>query len=268
MRKTLKHIFFVVVFLMTVLPSCIKEEHELIPRKKLAMIYAEMLITDQWINDNPDIRILTDTSLIYEPILEKYGYTSEDYRHSVNYYLDDPERFSRIFRTASELLDDRYYELKTQKEAIDAEKEKIRRREKYSVDFKLEDHFPYMADEPYVRYYDSLAVEYDTLAKALMIRSIEVKDTIYDRLLMIIRKDTLVHADSLHVSDTLAVSDTHKIKKEVPVKELITSDEVGNGIKMIRKPKDIRNLNQVHTNDFGDKVKGKDLSINELKEIK
>ena len=108
-------------------------ENNLIPRNKLAMIYAEMLMTDQWITDNPDIRSLADTSLIYEPILEKYGYNSEDYRYSVNVYLDDPERFSRIFRTTSEILDERHSELKKQKNILDAERRMAERRELYAV---------------------------------------------------------------------------------------------------------------------------------------
>lgn len=252
MKTTLKHISIIAVLAVTVLSSCSQEEHELIPRKKLAMIYAEMLVTDQWIADNPDVRSLTDTSLIYEPILEKYGFTSEDYRHSVNYYLDDPERFSRIFRTTSEILDERYHKLKKQKELQDAESEKIRRMERYAVDFRMEDHFPYMSDEPYVKYYDSLAVEYDTLANALMIHSVEVKDTIYDRLEMIILSDTLSVADSLQVADTLALQDTSDFKPLKLIKETDLPEKVGK-INMNRRPKEIKDMDQMPAKQFGNR---------------
>ena len=76
--------------------SCGGDKEKVIPRSKLAEIYAEMFITDQWLGANPSLRRSADTSLVYAPILEKYGYTSADYRKSVDMYMDDPERFSRI----------------------------------------------------------------------------------------------------------------------------------------------------------------------------
>ena len=263
MKKSLKHIAAFAVLIMAVFSSCAKEEHELIPRKKLAVIYAEMLMTDQWINDNPDIHDLTDTSLIYEPILMKYGFTSEDYRYSVDVYLDDPERFSRILRSTSEYLDERYYQLKKQKEIMDAETEKEKRRKRYQVDFQIKDHFPYMADEPYVKYYDSLAVEYDTLAKALMIRSVEVKDTIYDRLVMTIRTDTLSVTDSLPVSDTLSLSDSLRIKDVVLINETDIPAQASKVKKIMKRPADLKNINQKP----GRKLEYKNVE-NEFKELK
>lgn len=262
MKTTLKHIPIIAVLAVTVLSSCGKEEHELIPRKKLAMIYAEMLVTDQWIADNPDVRSLTDTSLIYEPILEKYGFTSEDYRHSVNYYLDDPERFSRIFRTTSEILDERYHKLKKLKEQQDAESEKVRRMERYAVDFKVEDYFPYMSEEPYVKYYDSLAVVYDTLTKSMTIKSVEIKDTIYDRLEMIILTDTLSVADSVHVSDTLAVQDTSDFKPLQLIEDTTLPEKIDK-INMVRKSKEIRDIDQMPAKQFGNRK-----IENKLKETK
>ena len=83
------------------LVSCSGDDGKVIPRSKLAEIYAEMFVTDQWLMDTPGVRRLADTSLVYEPILRKYGYTSEDYRVSVDRYMDDPEllkRKSRDFR--------------------------------------------------------------------------------------------------------------------------------------------------------------------------
>ena len=263
MKKSLKHIAALAVLIMAVLSSCAKEEYELIPRKKLAVIYAEMLMTDQWINDNPDIHDLTDTSLIYEPILMKYGFTSEDYRYSVDVYLDDPERFSRILRSTSEYLDERYYQLKKQKEMMDAETEKEKRRKRYQVDFQIKAHFPYMADEPYVKYYDSLAVEYDTLAKALMIRSVEVKDTIYDRLVMTIRTDTLSVTDSLPVSDTLSLDDSLRIKDVVLINETDIPAQASKVKKIMKRPADLKNLNQKP----GRKLQHKNVE-NEFKELK
>ena len=57
---------------------------KVIPKDEMAEIYAEMLLMDQWIAAHPQARRTADTSFVYEPIFEKYGYTSDDYRSSVD----------------------------------------------------------------------------------------------------------------------------------------------------------------------------------------
>ena len=108
MKRKLLHIVLLAILICGIICSCNKEETKVIPRGKLAKIYAEMLMTDQWIVMTPGVRMVADTSLIYEPILDKYGYDSDDYRKSVETYMDDPERFARILRTTGELLQDYY----------------------------------------------------------------------------------------------------------------------------------------------------------------
>ena len=56
------------LFLALVALSCSKGPR-VIPRGKMARIYAEMLVTDQWINSTPSVRRMADTSLVYEHIL-------------------------------------------------------------------------------------------------------------------------------------------------------------------------------------------------------
>ena len=113
-----KHILAVltVVLLFT---SCGGKNDKVIPRGKLAEIYAEMLILDQWISTRQGARRTADTTLVYEPILEKYGYTSADYRRSVDEYMNDPERYSRILRTTVGIMDDKLAELAERKAEID-----------------------------------------------------------------------------------------------------------------------------------------------------
>ena len=101
MKIRLLHIAALAVLMCGIISSCAKEDTEVIPRKKMARIYAEMLMTDQWVTSVPGIRMIADTSLVYEPILEKYGYDSDDYRRSIEAYMDDPERFARIFRDSA-----------------------------------------------------------------------------------------------------------------------------------------------------------------------
>ena len=86
MKTCLRNICLITSFLL--LFACSREA-KVIPRGKMAQIYAEMLVTDQWINSTPSVKRMADTSLVYEPILEKYGSSSADYRKSVETYMDD-----------------------------------------------------------------------------------------------------------------------------------------------------------------------------------
>ena len=203
MKSYLRYIPVLFIMVLTFFTSCNNDDEKLIPRGRLSMIYAEMLATDQWVINNPDLRTVADTSLVYEPILKKYGYDSEDYRYSVDVYMDDPERFSRIFRAAAEILNDEIIELKRLKR----EQEDAAERLKMTVMIDMKSFFPYLGEEPYVHYYDSLDVVYDSTA-TYKIMPIERADTIYDRIEMIIRVDSLSVTDSLHVVDSIMIADT------------------------------------------------------------
>lgn len=217
--KIVRHISAILA-LSLFLISCSKDKDEgkVIPRSKLAEIYAEMLMTDQWITGTPGIRQIADTSLVYEPILEKYGYTSADYRKSVDKYMDDPERFSRILRTTGELLDKRLTSLKKRKEELDHIRalEKLLHQLKYEADFKAEEFFPYLFDEPYVHYYDSLDVKPDSVLMVYRFNNIDRADTLFDGVRIIVR-------DSLDVKDTLAQSDTLAPVDSIAVKDSLTA---------------------------------------------
>lgn len=67
-----------------------------IPRDKMADIYYEMFLVDQQVREDPDLRRQADTMLVYEGVFNRYGYDTDDYLHSVRYYLKDPERYSKI----------------------------------------------------------------------------------------------------------------------------------------------------------------------------
>lgn len=194
--------------------SCKREEDKVIPRSKMAKIYAEILLADQWLQMEPDVRRKADTSLVYEPILEKYGYDSEIYRRSVYKYLDDPERFARIFRTTVEMYDRRLKELNKLKDIYDDDLLREKAREKYRVEINIDDHFPYLRSEPYVHYYDSLDVQIDSATWEYRFADVERSDTVYEGLKMIIRidstavNDSVARADSLATADSLAVADS------------------------------------------------------------
>ena len=207
--RTIRHISLALAMILT-LASCIGGRDKVIPRAKLAEIYAEMFITDQWISGTHSVRRQADTSLVYEPILEKYGYTSEDYRKSVDRYMDDPERFSRILRSSVGILDKRLAVLNEIKEELDHQKalEKLLEQLRYESDFKAEEFFPYLFDEPYVHYYDSLSVEPDSVLMVYRLKNIERTDTIFDGVRIIV-------CDSLNVADTLNVIDTLQVEQKI-----------------------------------------------------
>ena len=215
MKKILQYISVLMLIVTVLSVSCCKRhEGEVIPRNELAKIYAEMFITDQWVLETPGVRQIADTSLVYAPILEKYGYTTEDYLVTIDRYMDDPDRFSRIFRTTGEILEKRLKELKKEKEI--QEKNKARQREieqlmaSVRVEMEFGDFFPYLADEPYVHYYDSLTFEPDSVQMVYRLIPIERADTLYDRIRMVVRTDSLEVA-----SDTLT-----EVEKVVPERQL------------------------------------------------
>ena len=181
----------------------------------MAKIYAEMLVMDQWAVSDSRLRQKADTSLIYEPIFEKYGYDGEDYRASVEYYMNDPERFSRILRESADILDARIEELKNLKQEL-MKQEKINR---LITDFDISDFYPYLSSEPYVHYYDSLAVELDTLSTYRLV-SIERADTLYDCLRMIVQTDTLKNV----VKEEDAQKDSVAVEK--PVRQDVLREDI------------------------------------------
>ncbi len=214
MKKVFLHIPAVLAALLLCF-ACSDDESKVIPRGKMAKIYAEMLVMDQWAVSDSRLRQKADTSLIYEPIFEKYGYDGEDYRASVEYYMNDPERFSRILRESADILDARIEELKNLKQEL-MEQEKINR---LITDFDISDFYPYLSSEPYVHYYDSLAVELDTLSTYRLV-SIERADTLYDCLRMIVQTDTLKNV----VKEEDAQKDSVAVEK--PVRQDVLREDI------------------------------------------
>lgn len=105
MMKKAKYIVVALAALLLLASCASKSEHKIISKKDFAKIYAEMFICDQWINVNHRYTKIADTTLVYEPIFEKYGYTTDDYLASVDYYLYDPTRFNKIIIKAVDILE-------------------------------------------------------------------------------------------------------------------------------------------------------------------
>ena len=202
MGRMVRHIAAALV-LAACLCSC-GGEGKVIPRNKMARIYAEMFLADAWLMEaKPEARFKTDTTAFYEPIFEEYGYTIEDYWTSVSHYLLDPDRFSRIVKKSNAIL---AAELKTLEKLKEEEASRVVTRKGsltenvfglYGIDFK----------EAVVT--DRLNIQLDSNGRYVPIRIVE--DTMYFGPRMIIA------ADSLDVvKDTLEVAADTSLQKKIP----------------------------------------------------
>ena len=108
-----------IVLLLTLL-ACLAgcgRKGRVIPEKKLMQLYAEMFVADQWLKDHNAARTAADTSLFFDPIFRRHGYTFEDYDRSVHYYLDRPERYAKLLNKASDRIRKEASQLQKEAEA-------------------------------------------------------------------------------------------------------------------------------------------------------
>ncbi|MGM9766947.1 MAG: DUF4296 domain-containing protein [Candidatus Cryptobacteroides sp.] len=96
------------VLLSLALLSC-NRGGKVIPKDDFAKIYARMLLVDQWVRENAPRQ--ADTCLVYAPVLAEFGYDRDDYIASVNYYMENPESFGKIFTNVEDILQKRIDEL-------------------------------------------------------------------------------------------------------------------------------------------------------------
>ena len=102
--------FFIILICLISIVSC--HENKRIPKNTMSDIYYDIFITDSYVKqDNMSLEGITDSIKVYEPIFEKYGYSSEDYISTVNYYLKQPVKLARILRKTKERLLTRKKEL-------------------------------------------------------------------------------------------------------------------------------------------------------------
>lgn len=121
--KGLGGLLVAVVLTMASALSCSRGP-EVIPKRQMEKIYHDMFLADQWIADNMDKKPKADTMWFYEPIFGKYGYTVEDYRASVEYYLADPKRYAEMMGRIVKVYEEEAAAINREI----AQKEKIRHR--------------------------------------------------------------------------------------------------------------------------------------------
>ena len=123
MRRALSYVF-IILAAMLVISGC-KREGRIIPERKLVRIYEDMFMADQWLQSKEDLKDAADTTWFYERIFRKYGYTFKDYNASINYYIDKPDKFAKVFtKVQTELneLAEYYSKLDAQPEPMKTKK--------------------------------------------------------------------------------------------------------------------------------------------------
>jgi len=202
MKKYIGHIILLAAVLLS-LASCAKRE-KVIPRRTMSRIYASMCMADQWLDRNPEYRKAADTTDFYGSIFKAYGYDYDDFRRSVDHYLQDPERYSKMVRQSTSMLKKR---AKLLSENVDYIEESRHRRE---LSFEI-------APKPI--YYDTLFL------KATLTDSIDMKVDkrglfLPERIVL----DTSYYGPHMFVKepDTLSVqSDSTLVEEEVVESMLI-----------------------------------------------
>jgi len=103
-------LYLFLIAAVAVLAGCGKKAR-IIPPSRMSKIYADMLLSDQWLRDNPEARKVADTSFFYAPVFSKYGYDKADYDATVKEYIKQPEKFSKILKKTMNILEQRRREL-------------------------------------------------------------------------------------------------------------------------------------------------------------
>ena len=95
--------FLHIVLVVIAVAAC--QGPRVIPKDTLTDIYEDMFLADQLVRERNVPHAQMDTMLVYEAVFNKYGYNTDDYLHSVQHYLKDPERFAKVFEEVAKRLE-------------------------------------------------------------------------------------------------------------------------------------------------------------------
>lgn len=91
--------------LLIIAVSCSRKD--IIPRSELPQILADIYMADRSVMNDPMMLSKSDSLLIYEPVLKKYGYSTKDLINTFNYYLPTPLKLKSSFMSARDILEKR-----------------------------------------------------------------------------------------------------------------------------------------------------------------
>lgn len=96
----MKRYISLIFILLACLQAC-SDRGRVIPADEMTDIYVDLFLADQWLRENPSKRDIADTTLFFEPVFRKYGYSFKDYNASLDYYAGDIDQLSEITSAAS-----------------------------------------------------------------------------------------------------------------------------------------------------------------------
>lgn len=95
---------------VALLSSCGSEE-VIIPASDMMSIYEDLFYIDQCVDMAPEVRLSADSLVIYQPIIESYGYTCDQFLEAIAQYKRHPKQFTRLMEGVRD-------DLRAQKEDI------------------------------------------------------------------------------------------------------------------------------------------------------
>ena len=95
--------YLLIVCLLVLAVSCHKGPRR-IPRGDMEDIMMQVLLQDQYVKQNSELRKQADTMLVYEGIFESFGYDTDDFLASLDYYLADASRMEKIMEKVERRL--------------------------------------------------------------------------------------------------------------------------------------------------------------------
>ena len=186
----------------------------IIPSKDLTDIYYDFYMADAYF-ESKRTTDLGDSVMIYVPIIEKHGYTLDDYQTSVDYYLHHTEDLIKILKNTEKKIKDRAAYVDA---IIKAEEEKRNFKFVDSLDFYGSSHFRfngfYRSLYSLVYKADSVVIDSSPIIDSTLFDRIENVFFLYDTVPSLYNRVKLTDKyvlDTLKI-DTLKV-DTLKIDK-------------------------------------------------------
>lgn len=110
--------FLPIVCLVALAVSCHRGP-ERISRGDMEEIMMQVLLQDQYVKQHSENRRQYDTVLVYEGIFEQFGYDTDDFLASLNYYLGDPSRMAKIMESVENRLERKLPEIEKELDEFD-----------------------------------------------------------------------------------------------------------------------------------------------------
>ncbi len=112
------------LFSLLLFTSCSEER---IPKEDFQKVLKDIFLTDLIIQRDGQLSQMADSAIVYEPVLEKYGYTTGQFMATLNYYVDRPDRLQSLLRQLREYVNEERAAYNTYFTELQASKDLSRR---------------------------------------------------------------------------------------------------------------------------------------------